>query len=89
MLGFICDWCGEAYTDYPLWDQGTTLASVPKIREAKDDDPVEIPNGTKVISEGWTTAGSAFRNSIVSYDVCPDCYEAYKKFIKNQRKVDK
>lgn len=79
MLGFICDWCGKAYTDYPLWDQ------------AKDDDPdpVEIPNGTKVISEGWTTAGSAFHQSIVRYDVCPDCYEAYKKFIKNQRKVNK
>lgn len=89
MLGFICDWCGKAYTDYPLWDQGTTLASVPKIGEAKDDDPVEIPNGTKVISEGWTTAGSAFHQNIVRYDVCPDCYEAYKKFIKNRRKVDK
>lgn len=77
MLGFICDWCGKAYTDHPLWDQ------------VKDDDPVEIPNGTKVISEGWTTARSAFHHSIVSYDVCPDCYEAYKKFIKNRRKVDK
>lgn len=89
MLGFICDWCGKAYTDYPLWDQGTTLASVPKIREAKDDDPVEIPNGTKVISDGWTTSISAIRHSIVRYDVCPDCYEAYKKFIKSRRKGDK
>lgn len=89
MLGFICDWCGKAYTDYPLFDQGTTLASVPKIREAKDDNLVEIPSGTKVISEGWTNSRSAYHHSIVSDDVCPDCYEAYKKFIKSRRKGDK
>lgn len=89
MLGFICDWCGKAYTDYPLWDQGSTLASVTRLKESKNDGLVEIPNGTKVISDGWMTSRSAYLHSVVSHDVCLDCYEAYKNFIKSRSKGDK
>ena len=90
MLAFICDWCGAAYTDYPLCDQGTTLASLPKIKKPKDNKPdnpdVEIPFGTKTVSVGWTSSKSSFNVELNTRHVCEDCYNAYTEFVKSRKK---
>lgn len=89
MIAFICDWCGQTYTDYPLYDQGTTLASIPKIKKPKDNKPdnpdVEIPLGTKVVTVGWTTPKGTII-SMNSQHVCKECYEAYTEFVKSRKK---
>ena len=82
MLAFICDWCGAAYVDYPLCDQGTTLASLPKIKKPKDNKPdnpdAEIPFGTKVVTVGWTTS----RGTIISMN----SQHVYTEFVKSRKK---
>lgn len=90
MIAFICDWCGQTYTDYACCDQGTTLASVPKIKKSKqktdDKEEVTIPFGTKTISVGWTSSKSSFNVELNTRHVCKECYNAYTEFVKSRKK---
>ena len=85
MIGYFCDWCGKPYKPYPVKEYGNTLASVMRSK-SENADAKEIPIGTKIVGEGWTSLDSSHVvQKAVAREICPDCYEAFLDFV-NKRK---
>lgn len=84
MLGYFCDWCGKPYKPYPVKEYGDTLASVMRSK-GENADIKEIPIGTKVVGEGWTTIDGSHIKTPLAREICPDCYEAYLEFVKSRK----
>lgn len=84
MIGYFCDWCGKPYKPYPVKEYGNTLASVMRSK-GENADAKEIPIGTKIVGEGWTTIDGTSVKTPLAREICPDCYEAYLEFVKNRK----
>lgn len=82
MIGYFCDWCDKPYKPYPVREYGDTLASVMR---SKNTDAKEIPIGTKIVGEGWTTTDGSHVRTPLARQICPNCYEAYLEFVKNRK----
>lgn len=84
MLGFFCDWCGKAYKPYPVREYGNTMAAGFLSKE-RDADKKEIPIGTKIVGEAWTSIEGRGEYGLRTSQICPDCYEAYLEFVKKRK----
>lgn len=84
MIGYFCDWCGKPYKPYPVKEYGDTLASVMRSK-GENADTKEIPIGTKIVGEGWSTINGGHVRAPLAREICPGCYEAYLEFVKSRK----
>lgn len=94
MRAYICDWCGKAYTPGPITAYGGSLASNLRLKAgAESVKPlVEAPFGTEAVHMGWKVESSAFKEMEPGgtvNDICPECAEALRAFIKRRKETTK
>lgn len=84
MTGYFCDWCGKPYKPYLVKEYGDTLASVMRSK-SENADTKQIPIGTKIVGEAWSSIEGRGEYGLRTSQICPDCYEAYLEFVKNRK----
>lgn len=87
MKVYLCDWCGKAYKPGPVTAYRGSLAATLKIKP--DSKHIEAPIGTEVVHMSWTTCEGTWSNvqalGGITNDICPDCANALREFIKSRR----
>ena len=94
MRAYLCDWCGKAYTPGPITAYGGSLASRLRLHASVENvkPPEEAPFGTEAVHMGWKVESASFagmESGGTVNDICPDCAEALRDFIKRRKETTK